>query len=483
MVRRLMLRLLGLACVGIVAACQTTAPPTESATIAANAGVNLKGTAETSRGERALAAGQLEAAREAFSAALRQDPNNVAAGIGMAETYLALGDRGTALRVFDSVSRWAQGVETARISQGRGLIALHDEDLPKARRQLTSAVDVDPSLWRAWVGLGRIHARAKEFNSARIAFARAEANATDLATVMNDIGMSYLMEREPRDAIGFFERALVVNPGLGVARGNLRIARAMDRQYEAAVAGASPDQLADALNNVGYIAVVNGDFEVADTYLRRALEVSPVYHEAAVANLNLLAHAQASGERPSVTTNLSRARSQPTVAAAEPAVANDEPGVAVAKPTVANDEPTGAAVTGDVGRLAATSTADTTREFAWAPDRPDPARTEVNRSFRWEEEKPVQAQAATPQRAAAIDAAASGEVSFRWADPATGPNSTSRDKVRRQAVQSEGPVADAAPAPESTPRQSDTPVANRRVGPVEFKWADPTAPLTGDSNS
>ncbi|MFK7944641.1 MAG: hypothetical protein AB8B85_17280, partial [Paracoccaceae bacterium] len=70
---------------------------------------------------------------------------------------------------------------------------------------------------------------------------------------------------------------------------------------------APAEELPDALNNVGYIAVVNGDFAVADQYLRRAMEISPTYHEAAAANLNLLAHAQTSGERPSVAQRIASA--------------------------------------------------------------------------------------------------------------------------------------------------------------------------------
>ena len=259
---------------------------------------------EVSRAQHALADGRLGAARDGFAAALRTSPNDVAAGLGLAETYMALSDFTTASRVFEATARHAVGRDRARISQGLGLIALNAEDLATARRQLRAAVDSDDALWRAWVGLGRIHARAGEANSARVAFAQAEAAAPSLGQVMNDIGMSYMMERQPRQAVPYFERALVADGRLEMARGNLRIARAMAGEYDLAIAGAPVDELADALNNVGYIAVVNGDFEVADQYLRRALEVSPSYHQAAAANLNLLAHAQASGTRPHAQAKL-----------------------------------------------------------------------------------------------------------------------------------------------------------------------------------
>lgn len=246
---------------------------------------------ELARGQQALSAGDLQAAQAAFTAALRGSPNDPEPAIGLAETYLALGDIETAKRLLDLVAATESGAENARLLQGRGFVALRQGDTELAVRLLEQSVDRDPGQWRAWAGLGRAYGRLGRSRQARAAFARAEDAAPIRALVINDIGMLHLEENDPAAALEAFQRALAVDPDNAMANANARIARAMLGDYEAAVSGARPEELPDVLNNVGYIAIVNGDFEVADRLLRRAVEISPVYHEPASANLELLAQA------------------------------------------------------------------------------------------------------------------------------------------------------------------------------------------------
>ena len=424
---------LGLILIVILAGCQDlpsgsagtqTPPPTVPE-------LNERASVEVARAQRALMEGRLGAARDGFAAALRSSPNDVIAGLGLAETYLALNDHTTAVRVFELTARYASGRDQARVSQGLGLIALQQDQLGVARGHLQASVDGDPSLWRAWIGLGRLHARAGERNSARVAYAQAEASAPDLGTVMNDIGMSYLLERQPEDAVRYFERALVVDPGLEVARGNLRIARAVGGDYEMAISGAPMDELADTLNNVGYIAVVNGDFEVADRLLRRALELSPTYHEAAAANLNLLAHAQLSGQRPDGSKILpTRKTAQKPDAEALGAIA-----LASAQPS-----------TPDPRKEPAIPTAATPDRVAIAATQTRPVAGETHDvGFRWDE-RPA------PVHELPVEHESQASPS---ADPATPPSVAS---AKQEPAELAAPISD-----------------TRDNG--EFVWGDPTAPL------
>jgi Flp pilus assembly protein TadD len=246
---------------------------------------------ELARGRQALAAGDLQSAQAAFTAALRGSPNDPEPAIGLAETYLALGDLETAGRLFEVVAKIEGGAGDGRLLQGRGLVALGQGRTDEAIDLLEQSVGREPGLWRAWAGLGRAYGRQGKSRQARSAFGRAEEVAPSPAIVMNDVGMLHLEENDPAAALEAFQRALEVDPANATASANARIARAMLGDYDAAIAGARPEELPDVLNNVGYIAVVNGDFDVADRLLRRAIEISPVYHEAARANLDLLAQA------------------------------------------------------------------------------------------------------------------------------------------------------------------------------------------------
>ncbi len=246
---------------------------------------------EIARGRQALAAGDLQAAQSAFTSALRGSPNDPEPALGLAETYLALGDLETAGRLFGVVASTEGGAGDARLLQGRGLVALGQGRTDAAIGFLEQSVERDPDHWRAWAGLGRAYARQGKSRQARTAFDRAEAVAPSPAVVINDLGMLNLEENDPAAALEAFQRALAVDPGNATASANARISRAMLGDYEAAVSGARPEELPDVLNNVGYIAVTNGDFDVADRLLRRAVAISPIYHEAATANLDLLAQA------------------------------------------------------------------------------------------------------------------------------------------------------------------------------------------------
>ncbi len=247
---------------------------------------------EIARGRQALAAGDYPTAQAAFTAALRGSPNDPDPAIGLAETYLAVGDLETAGRLFDIVAGAEADAGDPRLLQGRGLVALGQGRTDEAMGLLEQAVDRDPSLWRAWAALGRAHGRQGNSRRSRAAFDRAEDAAPSPAVVMNDMGMLNLEQNDPAAALEAFQRALAVDPGNAIASANARIARAMLGDYDAAISGARPGELPDVLNNVGYIAVVNGDFDTADRLLRRAVEVSPAYHEAAIANLDLLAQAR-----------------------------------------------------------------------------------------------------------------------------------------------------------------------------------------------
>lgn len=243
---------------------------------------------DVQRGDSALATGDLASARKAFSAAMRTSPSDPRPVIGLAETFLALGDLDKADELLRLVAEASDGSANPRVLQGRGLVALKQGRIDDAVRLLRDSVAADPRLWRAWLGLGQTWVRKGNYTAARAAFVKAEAFGSDKAAINNDIGMARLAENAPDDAIRYFERALAHEPGHEIARGNIRIARAMKGDYDSAISGAGPETAADVMNNVGYIAILNGDYEIADTLLRRALQISPVYHTAAVANLDLL---------------------------------------------------------------------------------------------------------------------------------------------------------------------------------------------------
>ena len=69
---------------------------------------------------------------------------------------------------------------------------------------------------------------------------------------------------------------------------NLRLALAWSGRYAHAMTGATDEDISKVLNNVGYVALLRGDFDNAEAYLLRAMEADPSFNKVAWRNLAYL---------------------------------------------------------------------------------------------------------------------------------------------------------------------------------------------------
>ena len=246
--------------------------------------------------EAARAAGRLGDAQAAYLDLLRREPGNRAAALGLADTLYDLDDLDAASARYRSVlTGGGSKAQVARAQLGIGLIQRRKGEAVAARRSLEAAVNADASLWKGWLALGQMHEEAGRRTLAETAYSNAERAGARVAAVHNDLGMWHLSRERPEAAIDSFETALKLDGTLELARGNLRLAHAMNRDYASALAGASGPELPEILNNVGYMAIVNGDLDTAERLLTQAVESSPYYNAPAVANLALLRDLRSKG--------------------------------------------------------------------------------------------------------------------------------------------------------------------------------------------
>src|SRR3546814_807444 len=172
--------------------------------------------------------------------------------------------------------------------QGAGLALLRIGRLDEAVARLDEAVSSDPTLWRAYNGLGIAHDWRLEWTEAQQSYDAAIALRPESASVMNNLGMSLLLQQRFDEAVAAFEQAVRLAPEATEPETNLRIGRAMRGDYLQALAGVPRAKMADVLNNIGYVAMLQEDYDAAEAYLSRALEVSPAHHRAAARNLEEL---------------------------------------------------------------------------------------------------------------------------------------------------------------------------------------------------
>lgn len=172
--------------------------------------------------------------------------------------------------------------------QGMGLSMLAIGDAQLAVSELERAVAADPKLWRAWTGLGRAHDERKEWAQSKAAYDSALAANPGSAVILNNTGMSLLLQHRYPEAAAAFEAAIARDPTMETARSNLRIALAWQDRYDEALAGLQSSERADALNNIGYVAMLRGQYPEAQRFFTQAMEASPTFHPGAAKNLEAL---------------------------------------------------------------------------------------------------------------------------------------------------------------------------------------------------
>ena len=227
--------------------------------------------------------GRYEGAATKYSAIVRDDPKNHVAALRLGESLLRL------YRPKESVGFFTAAKDSpeykAQALQGIGLAFLQMGDPGIAEERLNEALALDDGLWRSHNAMGQIQDTRSAWAESKASYARALELSPKSATLRNNLGMSYLLQRKYKPAIAEFQKALNMDGSLSPARTNLRMALALNGDYADALAGVPQEQLADALNNIGYAAMLRGDYDAAETYLTRAMEESPAYHRKAASNL------------------------------------------------------------------------------------------------------------------------------------------------------------------------------------------------------
>ncbi|MCZ6495169.1 MAG: tetratricopeptide repeat protein [Alphaproteobacteria bacterium] len=235
---------------------------------------------------RALEEGNVATADALRVRVLYINPKSVEARLARGEIFLRQARYGRAMETFKSLvkeekllARSYQGIGVARLQQGRRAAA---------KQAFDKAVSLDGGLWRAWNGLGYFYDSVKDWKRAQQSYNRALKLRRDKPALFNNRGFSKLMQSRYEDAIVDFRAALKLNPLLKVTRMNIRLAQAWLGRYVEAIAGASKQDLPSVLNNIGYIAMIKGEYAAADAYFSRAMQLSPSFNETASNNLQKL---------------------------------------------------------------------------------------------------------------------------------------------------------------------------------------------------
>lgn len=107
--------------------------------------------------------------------------------------------------------------------------------------------------------------------------------------LMNNVGYSYYLAGNLQAATNWFDAAIQAEPGYELAIRNLALLYARQGWYPEAIdTFIKVVKKPEAYNDVGYIAMRNGDFDAAALMLTEAVRLSPTYYVTAYNNLEML---------------------------------------------------------------------------------------------------------------------------------------------------------------------------------------------------
>jgi tetratricopeptide (TPR) repeat protein len=202
----------------------------------------------------------------------------------------------TKLKLDDKEFAWSAFGEALRLNpdhvmthENLGLLYISSGQPEQAKQHLTKAIELDPSRWRTQNALGVMADVDDRYQDAVEHYKAALEHNPKSAMLMNNIGYSYYLATDLQQATQWFDAAIQAQPGFELAVRNLGLLYARQGWYpEAIETFISVVDKAEAYNDVGYIAMRNGDYDDASEMLAEAIRLSPTYYVTAYNNLDTL---------------------------------------------------------------------------------------------------------------------------------------------------------------------------------------------------
>lgn len=217
------------------------------------------------------------------------DPERHDAKAGQAKSFLALGEYNRAAEIYWD-SHWPDdqpmdvNFKVAKILSG-----VYTERYENPMSAINDGMVLSPDDPRLWNAKGHYHDKQSEWMDALSSYVEAMKSGKWRAGTINNMGMSLLLQDRLDEAQDKFEQAIDLTPGNRVYENNLRMVYMLQGDLNKALDN-NIDEIrsADILNDAGYVAMTRDKTNLARRLFLKALEISPIYHAQAQANLDRL---------------------------------------------------------------------------------------------------------------------------------------------------------------------------------------------------
>lgn len=292
-------RLIGLlagACVltgGTTAAWAAKSPPT-AAESRAELLKKLSPAGVMEAGDQAARSGDFERAITLYNQGIEAEPS-ADLWYRVAWIYARLGKKQQAADAYGMTLKYDE--KHAMALEELGLLYIENKRRETGAAYLTKAVESDPARWRSLNALGVLADTSGDHGAAVAHYRAALAVQPGSAMLLNNLGYSHYLAGNMDESEKLYKQALELEPGNRAARINLGLLHARRGNYSLAVEVMSTAlDRARTHNDVGYVALQNGDMDAAEQLLREAVRLSPAYYETAQQNLKRVSRAREAGE-------------------------------------------------------------------------------------------------------------------------------------------------------------------------------------------
>lgn len=238
------------------------------------------------KGDEALSRGAYDDAQVQYALAVKEQPGNSELLFKLAFVHYQKGTHDVAQELLARIIK--QDNADARVFEMLGLIALKGEKLEKAEVHLLDALGLDGNRWRSLNAMGILKDLQSNHSEAQSYFQQASALGGEKAQIENNMGYSYYLDGKDTLAIKHFRKATQLDVNYENAWANLGLAFIRLRQYdEARFAFEKVVDEARAANNLGYLAMLQGDMSTANRELNNAIHLSPTHYAKANENLQI----------------------------------------------------------------------------------------------------------------------------------------------------------------------------------------------------
>lgn len=219
--------------------------------------------------------------------ALQFDRQNIHALENIAAIHQQNKDEDKALRIYQDIL--TIDADNLVANEQLGLSYLQNRLKQQARKHLGKVIEKDGKHWKAHNGLGIIADLDKQYDKAIEHYQAALEGSPSNPMLLNNIGYSHYLKGDYSTARNYFNQALSFDHQYQRAIYNLALLEVKNGQYAAAVTLFNRVMKSyESYNNVGYLCMLDGKYDVADEYFRKAINESPVYFPKAEANLQQL---------------------------------------------------------------------------------------------------------------------------------------------------------------------------------------------------